>query len=104
MNPSPENAQTIVNALAAFGFGSLNLTKEDFALPDQGIQLGVPPVRIDFVPSISEIDWDEAVSGASVAYCDNVPIRTLGREQFIARKRALGRRKDLADLEALGER
>ena len=27
----------------------------------------------------------------------------LGRDQFVANKRAVGRKKDLADLEALGE-
>jgi hypothetical protein len=27
----------------------------------------------------------------------------LGREQYIANKRAIGRKKDLADLESLGE-
>ena len=32
-----------------------------------------------------------------------VPVGFLGREQLIANKRASGRKKDLADLEALGE-
>jgi hypothetical protein len=100
---SRENAQKIVAALEAVGFSSLNLTEEDFILADQVVQLDVPPVRIDFVTSISGVNWEEAVSGTDAAFYDGIPIRTLGRKQFIANKRALGRKKDLADLEALGE-
>jgi hypothetical protein len=33
----------------------------------------------------------------------NIPVHYLGREQFITNKRATGRKKDLADLESLGE-
>jgi hypothetical protein len=36
------------------------------------------------------------------AYAD-VTVAFIGRAQFIANRRAMGRRKDLADLEALGE-
>jgi hypothetical protein len=33
----------------------------------------------------------------------DVPVYFLGKEQYIANKRATGRKKDLADLEYLGE-
>jgi hypothetical protein len=33
----------------------------------------------------------------------NVPVNYIGREQFIANKRACGRMKDLSDIEALGD-
>lgn len=36
------------------------------------------------------------------AYGD-IPVYFLGKEQYIANKRAIGRKKDLADLEFLGE-
>ncbi len=104
VKPSQENARKIIAALAAFGFGSLNLTEQDFQFPDQVIQLGVPPLRIDLITSISGVFWDEAFNGAKSEYYDDVPIRILGREQFIANKRAVGRNRDLADLEALGEK
>ena len=43
---SRDNAERIVAALADFGFGSLNLTVDDFATPDLVIQLGYEPNRI----------------------------------------------------------
>jgi hypothetical protein len=103
VQPSPENAQKILSALADFGFGSLNLSIEDFYNPDSVVQLGVPPVRIDIITSITGVTWEEANKGKSRGLYGNVPVNFLGREQFITNKRATGRKKDLADIEALGE-
>lgn len=103
VHPSPENAQKILSALADFGFGSLNLTIEDFLNPDSVVQLGVPPVRIDIITSITGVAWEEADKGKIEGLYGNIPVHFLGREQFIANKRAIGRKKDLADIESLGE-
>ena len=103
LNPTLENAQRILVALEEFGFGALGLTVEDFQRPEQVIQLGVAPVRIDLLTSITGVSWEEAASGHVDGEYGDVPVRYLGREQYIANKRALGRKKDRADLEALGE-
>lgn len=60
VRPTPENARRIVDALASFGFGSLGLKAGDFQKPDQVAQLGVPPVRIDLITSITGVTWQEA--------------------------------------------
>jgi hypothetical protein len=103
VKPSIENAQRILFALADFGFGSLNLTIEDFHNPDSVVQLGVPPVRIDIITSITGVTWEEADKGKVEGLYGDIPVHFLGREQYIANKRATGRKKDLADLESLGE-
>ena len=103
IHPSPENAQKILSALADFGFGSLNLKIEDFKNPNSVVQLGVPPVRIDIITSITAVDWEEADKGKRKGLYGDVPVYFLGREQYIANKRAVGRKKDLADIESLGE-
>ncbi len=103
VHPSPENAQKILSALADFGFGSLNLKVDDFQTPDSVLQLGVPPVRIDIITSITGVSWEEADKGKREGLYGDVPVHFLGREQYIANKRAIGRKKDLADLESLGE-
>jgi hypothetical protein len=102
VNPDPVNAQRVVKALDEFGFGSLGLTIEDFAGADNVVQLGVPPVRVDIMTGISGVSWEEAISGSVTAEYAKVPIRYLGRKEFLANKRATGRKKDLADLETLG--
>jgi len=104
VKPDPENAANIINALDEFGFGSLGLTKEDFMEPNQIIQLGVAPGRIDIITSISGVTWEEANTGKIKGSCGGVTVNFVGREQFVKNKKATGRKKDLADIEALGEK
>jgi len=103
VKPDPENAQHILAALKEFGFQSAELTAEDFKNPERVVQLGVPPVRIDIVTSLSGVSWDEALAGQMDGLYGDVPVHYLGRSQFLSNKKATGRKKDLADLEALGE-
>jgi hypothetical protein len=103
IKPDPNNAQRILGALDDFGFKALGLTVDDFKSPDKIVQLGVPPVRIDIVTSFTGVSWEEASAGRNEGKYGDIPVYYLGREQFITNKRALGRRRDLADLEALGE-
>ena len=103
VNPSLENAEKILSALDAFGFGALQLHREDFQTPDSVIQLGLPPLRIDIVTSLTGVSWEEADRGKVAGMYGDTPVHFLGKEQYIVNKRATGRMKDLADLEALGE-
>ena len=102
VRPDPENAQRILQALNEFGFGSLGLVAEDFATPGRVIQLGVAPVRVDVVTSITGVTWEDAAAGQVQGKYGNVPVRFIGRKELILNKQALGRKKDQADLEALG--
>ena len=103
VHASDENARKILSALGGVGFSYQNLTIEDFKDPDSVVQLGVPPVRIGLITSITGVDWEEADKGKSKGSYGDVPVYFLGRDQYIANKRAIARKKDLADLEALGE-
>ena len=103
VHPDATNAQRILTALEAFGFASVGLTLSDFARPDQVVQLGVPPVRIDLITSITGVSWDEAWAGRVAGRYGDIPVSYIDREHFIANKRATGRAKDVADLEMLGE-
>ena len=103
VKPDAINAQRIMAALDEFGFGSVGLTAMDFESSDKVIQLGVPPVRVDIITSMTAVSWEDAVTGRAEGKYGDIPVYFIGREQFISNKKALGRKKDLADLEALGE-
>ena len=103
VNPDAINAGRIIAALEDFGFGSVGLTATDFERPSQIIQLGVPPVRVNIITSITGVSWEDAFSTRVQGKYGDTPAYFIGREQFLLNKRALGRKKDLADLEALGE-
>ena len=101
VKPEKDNAACVITSLKEFGFGDLGLKQSDFTLPGNVVQLGVPPVRIDIVTSISGVTWDEAYSAKINANYGNVNVNYLGRKEIIANKKSIGRKKDLADLEAL---
>jgi len=92
-----------MSALEEFGFGSVGLSAADFKKPGQIIRLGVPPVRIDIVTSITGVSWDQAFSNRVAGSYGKIRVYCIGREQLITNKKAVGRKKDLADPEALGE-
>jgi hypothetical protein len=100
---SPENASTILKVLDEFGFGSLGVTGDDL-LEDKVIQLGQPPVRIDLMTELDGLTPDEIWAGRIAGRFGDMSVFYLGREAFVRNKRSLGRHKDLADLEALGEK
>jgi hypothetical protein len=101
VRPEPANARRLLAALDEFGFGSLDLAASDFTSPETVLQLGFAPVRIDFITSLTGVSWEEAYQHRLPGRYGGVEVWYLGREQLIANKRALGRGKDLADLEAL---
>jgi hypothetical protein len=103
VEPAHDNAQRVLDALHQFGFESAGLKTSDFETPDQVVQLGVPPVRVDIITSLTGVSWDEAYTGRVQGAYGDIPVSYLGREELVSNKRAIGRRKDLADLEALGE-
>ncbi len=103
VSPDIENAMQVVEALREFGFGDLGLQAEDFASPDKIVQLGVPPVRVDLITSLTGVTWEEAHLHKMKGMFGDVPVYFIGLNAFIANKKATGRKKDLADLEALGE-
>ena len=103
VRPEIENAKRVLKALAEFGFTFSNLHPDDFTNPNKVVQLGVPPVRIDLITSISGVSWEETEAHKEPGTFGDVPVFYIGRAQYISNKRASGRKKDLADIEALGE-
>ena len=103
VKPDNINAARILSALEIFGFGLIGLTIKDFQTPDNVIQLGVPPVRIDIVTSITGVSWDDAISGCVDGKYGDISVKYIGLQEFIVNKRATGRKRDISDLESLDQ-
>lgn len=98
---SPENAAKLTGVLNDFGFGEMGLTDADFLEPDQVIQLGRAPNRIDLLTGISGVAWETAWASRIPAVMDGLEVQVLGESALEANKRATGRPQDLADLARL---
>ncbi len=97
----PENAARLVLALDAFGFGSLGLQAQDFLEPDQIIQLGYPPNRVDLMTSVPGVQFDPCYDARVEVSIEGVNVNFIDLENLKKNKKASGRLQDLADLEKL---
>ena len=100
---SKENAEKIVNALKAFGFGSLDFKVDDFCKSGFVIQLGYEPNRIDILTSITGVNWAEIWKNKTrgIFGSSNIPVYFIGKKQLIKNKIATGRDQDLIDVKRL---
>ena len=98
---STENANNIIRALDEFGFGSLGLKPEDFLQPDQIIQLGYPPNRIDILTTLKGLEFEECYATKVDVDIQGLDIYLIDIESLKKNKIATGRTQDLADAENL---
>lgn len=104
VRPTAANAKLVIQTLTEFGFGSLQLTADDLSRPDQIVQLGVKPNRIDLITSIAGVTFDEAWTARIAGSIDGVPVSLIGRDELIRNKESTGRPQDIADADALRKR
>jgi hypothetical protein len=101
IRPTAENATRIAGLLKQFGFADAGFKESVFTEPEQMIQLGRAPNRIDLLTSISGVTPDEAFATKTPASLDGIPVFVLSKDALIRNKRAVGRPQDLADLDLL---
>jgi len=101
IEPSEANAERLLQALDDFGFGSLDLSPEDFASPGKIVQLGYEPNRVDFITSLGAVGFEEAWAGRVEGRYGDQPVFFLGLRELIRAKEDAGRPQDLGDLDWL---
>ena len=84
-----------------FGFEEIDLKNKDFLEPDQVIQLGFVPLRIDILTSIRGVAFKSAWENRKIYGYGDIKANFISKQDLIKNKRALGRTQDLADLEKL---
>ncbi len=101
VRPTAENSARVMSALRQFGAPLDDVNAGDFEQPNQVIQLGVVPNRIDLLTSISGVSFADAWPRRKEVRVEGLMVPILGRDDLIRNKRATGRTQDLADLEIL---
>jgi len=95
------NADKLTRALREFGFGMPELSPELFLEPERVVRMGVPPMRIEILTSISGVEFRDCYARKESTLVDDLQIPFLALEDLKANKRAAGRHQDLSDLEHL---
>ena len=103
IDSTAENAARVYDALRAFGAPLTDLAPSELTQPDLVYQIGVPPRRIDVLTSLTGLSFEEAWNTKVAGRIGEIDCFFIGRDALIRNKRTLGRARDLADLEMLGE-
>lgn len=95
------NAERLVGVLHEFGFGDSHPNPRTFLEESRVIRMGVPPIRIEILTSVSGIGFKECYPERIVESWDDVSVNLISLPKLKVNKRASGRLKDLSDLEYL---
>ena len=98
---TPENAARTMGALLSLGAPLGGLTIGDLQCDDLIFMFGAPPLRVDILTDISGVAFSTAWASRVESSFGGVPVAYIGRDALLANKRASGRPKDLADIEAI---
>ena len=101
---SPDNSRRVFTALAHFGAPLRHdgVAEETFSVEQTVYQIGVPPVRVDILTSISGCVFEDAWGRRVPGVMYGVPVHFISLADLIANKRAAGRASDLEHLGLLG--
>jgi hypothetical protein len=99
--PSSQNADAVLRALHRFGTPLHNLSKEDLQKDGTIFQIGVAPRRIDIITTASGLQFEDAYEKSLSLNIEGLELHIPSIDDLIRNKRAVGRTKDMADVEAL---
>ena len=95
------NAKQLVSVLQEFGFDTPELSSALFLEADKIVRMGIPPMRIEILTTISGVQFSDCYHERVEDVWDNVPVHIISLQHLKQNKRASARFKDLDDLEHL---
>jgi hypothetical protein len=97
IRPTAENAARAWRALAMFGAPLDRLAVDDLQSQDTVFQIGIAPIRIDVLTSITGVRFNEAWENRIEVERDGLMLPVIGAREFIRNKEATGRDQDRVD-------
>jgi hypothetical protein len=91
------------NAANMVRFASLGLQAANFLTPDQIVQLGYPPNRIDVITTAAGVEFETCFTARVQSDVNGVLVNFIDLESLKRNKSTVGRHQDLADVENLKE-
>ena len=98
---SNESAHLLTRVLREFGFNLPEVTPELFLNKGRIVRMGHEPMRLEVLNEIDGVTFEECYLNRVEADLGGQKINFVALSQLLQNKRASGRLKDLADVEAL---
>lgn len=96
---TPANAEMAAKVVREFGFTQAD--PATFLEPGKVIRMGLPPVRLEILTTISGVEFADCYGRRHEAELDGIPVNFIRLEDLKRNKQASGRLKDQLDLESL---
>ena len=96
-----ENAEKLVSVMFKFGFGPHDFEASDFIGSERFVSVGDEPYKIELLTSTLGVNFEEVYLNKSVVEIQGITINFISYRELVANKKAVGRPKDLLDLENL---
>jgi len=97
----PKVAEQMVSALKEFGFDTPQLSKDIFLKEKNVVRMGIAPIRIEILTTISGVSFDECFKERIVDEIDGIEVNIISLNKLKINKKASARYKDLDDYENL---
>lgn len=98
-----ENARRLIQVLEEFGFGE-SLPADLFTKKNSFVRMGVEPIKIEILNYLAGVDFEEAYRRRWMVKVEDIEIPLIGLDDLIANKQAVGRLRDISDIEELKKR
>jgi hypothetical protein len=94
-----KNIDKVLEALNDFGMK--NVPRKHFQESGNVVRMGFPPTKIEILTSASGIEFESCYKRKKTIKIQDIRMHFIAKQDLMKNKRAAGRLKDLADLEAL---
>lgn len=101
VRPTRKNAEKVLKALKKFGAPRFGVSVKQLSQRDLVLMIGVEPVRIDLLTSISGVEFSAAWRRRAELKIGKQSLQVLSVKDLIINKRKLGRPQDLIDVQKL---
>jgi hypothetical protein len=101
VRPTADNADKLVRVFSDFGYSAQSIRADMFLDPNKVIRMGVPPVCIDVIMTVSGADFVDCFLRRSQQTLSGAPVSVISLDDLKINKKASGRPKDIDDLQNL---
>lgn len=101
IKPSLDNSKKVYKAIKNFGADISNIEPDYFDIPGHFYQIGIPPIQIYVINSVSGIGTDKVFKKKIKARYGGMPTYYIALDDLIKNKESVDRARDKLDVEVL---
>lgn len=94
------NVENLIQSITQFGFPG-PISPDALSQSRSIVEMGVEPIKIQLMNFADGIDFETAFARRNILKIEGIEVSVVSKDDLIRNKKAVGRYKDLADVERL---